>query len=428
MENILNNVGQGFLAFGDDLLIYEGYSIECKNIFGQEPENKKLSHLIYPDDKDEIRILDSVFSKSLNTDDDRKRSLYLAMLPSEVKINNCYISIEYKIVENLKYQDTKSFMAILTDITEKRVLEQKMEEEKTILSMIVKAAVDYRNLLDCVDDYKEFNAHLLDEIIYSEKNIEETIAELFRIIHTFKGNFSQFDILHLVEELHNIESVLSNIKKNNSCKSKKELKDLFSQFDMLTCLEADMDIIKNYLGEDYFNRKDTFPVRKESVLAIEGKMQETLSEKEKQILLPDVQRLWYTSLKEMLNSYADYVENLVIRMGKQIYPISITGDDVFVDADYYHDFIKSLIHVFRNMVDHGIETMDERIMQVKNEKGVIDCVIENRADYIILSIADDGAGMNVKKLREKAIEKEIYSEEVVSNIKEKEQNLFFVCR
>ena len=76
---------------------------------------------------------------------------------------------------------------------------------------------------------------------------------------------------------------------------------------------------------------------------------------------------------------------------------------VLVLGDEFKPFAKSLIHVIRNSVDHGIESPEERVTEGKDEQGRILLCISDNPDSLIIEIADDGRGIDTHKLKEKAI-------------------------
>jgi two-component system, chemotaxis family, sensor kinase CheA len=63
------------------------------------------------------------------------------------------------------------------------------------------------------------------------------------------------------------------------------------------------------------------------------------------------------------------------------------------------------VHLVRNAVDHGIESPDERVAAGKPRAGTVVLAAEQEGDHILLSIEDDGKGMDPAVLRAKAVEK-----------------------
>ena len=75
-------------------------------------------------------------------------------------------------------------------------------------------------------------------------------------------------------------------------------------------------------------------------------------------------------LKEKFYRYKDLVDEIAESQGKSVNFI-ISGDNIQVDGQSYSDFINAIIHIFRNMIDHGIETEEEREEKEKPHKGTI---------------------------------------------------------
>ncbi len=415
LENFFNNVGQGFLSFGVDLLIDEEYSAECKNIFGVDIKHEKLSQLLFPEDEEQILFLDSIFQKILYKKDPNKSEIYLSLLPTEVTLHNRFIQIEYKQIGYTR-ENSGMFMVILTDITDKRALEYKMEEEKNILKMVVKVVVNYNDFMDCVEEYKEFYRFKLQELLESQNPLQEIYHEVYRNIHNFKGNFSQFDLCSVIQQLHTMETQISKSKKNLPNMDVWEFGGFIRQFNLALWLEEDLDILRTFLGDEFFFRKNAFAVDKQKLLEIERKMINTLSPKECSLLLPDIKRLRYQPFKELMKTYPEYVAKLAERMDKTIEPVVIEDDEAVIDTEYYHDFAKSLVHIFRNSVDHGIETIEERVIAGKSEAGNIGCKITKQKEMLQIIIADDGRGIDLEAIRHKAVERGMFSQEEAQNV------------
>ena len=418
MENLMNSVGQGFLTFSRNLIINGEFSNECNKIFQTSIENKKLSKLLYANSEEDSDFVDAVLNKIFIETNSNKINLYIPLLPSEVKINEHFINIEYKLIEDEESEVFKSMMVILTDITDKKSLEAKMEEEKSILKMVVKTVTNYDIVVACIEDYKEFCNIKINDILNSDIPYDAAFDEVLRNIHTFKGNFSQFDTYNTVSGLHNMESMLVDYKNQNPGYTTDDLKRLVKKFSMLEWLEKDIEILKDILGDNFFNRKDSITVNKKNISEIEDKMLKLLPHEEFKLLIPYIKRLKYKPIKSLLASYPEYVEKLAERMEKSVVPFDIEGDDVYIDADIYHNFLKTLVHVFRNCVDHGIETMEERALNGKSEIGTISCKVMRDNDSLIITICDDGRGIDFNKLKEKAQEKGLYLPEELSSINE----------
>lgn len=411
INNLLDNAGQGFLTFGDDLLIDEEYSQECLRIFGEKIEQKKLSELVYSDEEQK-KLLDFMLVKVLYEKSEIKLGLYLPLLPDNAIINEKYIRIEYKIIDSIKRDGSKTFLAIITDNTEKKQLENKMEEERKILKMVVKAVTNYNSFTKCFKDYQKFCSTGINEILESGHTLDEISFEIYRSIHTFKGNFGQIEMVNIVEKLHDFENNISDIRKKVNTMSLCDLKSFIRGFSMAKWIDKDLSILKKVLGENFFNQEKAIFIDQAKLIEIEQKMLTILSPVQCNIILPELRRLRFKPIKELLNPYRDYMEKLSERLDKPLNPLNLECEDILVDLDKYSDFARSLVHVFRNAVDHGIEPVYKRMECGKNEHGTITCKTYLKDNNITISIFDDGSGLDFDKIKKIAVQKGI----TVSNL------------
>lgn len=420
LENLFNNVGQGFLSFSQDLLIHQENSRECLAIFTENPTGKRLSSLIYSQDKEQAEFMDTLFNEIMQESNPLRLELFLSLLPEETSLYDRCISIAYRVVHDSTVESERIILVILTDISEKRLLEARMQEEKDIFSMVVKAIIFHEDLLECIEDFRNFCNHEFQNILFSSRGLDDILAEILRYLHTFKGNFSQFDTASVVGELHHLESMLVETRDQVTWFDRKYLLQIFQQAQLISCLENDLEIITKFLGTEFFDRKDTFVISKEKLLALEQTMHDILPPTKYQLLLPLLRSLRSRPFKELLKSYPEYVQKMAERLEKQVYPFTIEGDDLLVDSDYYHPFARSLVHVFRNCVDHGLENAETRVIQDKDEFGSIRCSIQGKGNHILISIRDDGSGIDFAALRRRAIDIGIYTLEEANNCTEQQ--------
>lgn len=409
-KNILNNVEEGFLNFKKDLLIQDEYSLQCEKIFNSSISYRKLSSLLYPKDEEMMKFIDELFVEIFEADM-IQRKLYLTLLPEEVSLNNRILSLNFKVVKDSNYEDI--IMTIITDITEKRLLEKKMHEEQTILKMVVKTIINGDEFKALVKEYEEFTCTSFKNMVRQEYD------QIFRQVHNFKGNFSQYEMVNVVNELNELENKLYEDKEQF------HIEDI-NGAELISWLREDLEIIETYAGKDFMKDGEIFHVKNEKLMEIESKIQEVLPQNELKVILPLIRNLRSKPLQDLMRIYPDYVMKLSERLGKTITPFEIVGDDVMVDADSYHDVLKSIVHIFRNSVDHGIETEDERLEAGKELVGNITCEIRNLLEDFQIIISDDGRGINVKLLEQKVLDKDLYTEEELGKMSYEEKiNLIF---
>ncbi len=310
MRDILDNVGQGFIRFEDDLMIHSEYSKECTEIFKYCVANKKFSTLLYPEDEQQAEFVDDLLGKILEPGGVNE-DLYLPLLPEEIGIGERIIELNYKISQGLK--NRKSMIVILTDITEKRDLEERMDEERQILKMVVKAMVNRKLFMEVTEAFEHFIFEGQQNDWKFNENTDENVRYIMRQLHTFKGNFSQYDVIRLTEVLHETESRLLSALDGDSC-DMNNIKDCIDLEKLQNAFDSDLGVIKAYVGPDFLKEDDRFIVEKNRIVDIEKKMQTVLSEQECRILLPEIRSLRYRPLKDLLRMYPEYTIKLAERM------------------------------------------------------------------------------------------------------------------
>lgn len=420
IRNVLDNAGQGFLTFGPDFRIDPDYSLECTKLFNKSLEYFTFPELIALGDPEQQRFLESLLAKMFHETDPYKRSVYMPLLTDEIEVNGRHIHIGYKLIPNANDETSESFMAILTDITEKREMQSQMEAERNILKMVVKVIVDYGDYTECVRDFKNFHDIELAELLNGPEPMRTKLLHMYRDVHTFKGNFAQFGLTHVVERLHALENELSELLRSSDELTLAEVSGAARRWDFRGWLQRDVEVLESVLGESFLVQQDVLLIDKSKIIEIEKKMLAILSPGECKLLLPDLRKLRYRPFKELLKSYPDYVAGLAERMEKLVAPFEVRGEEVVADSETYYDFSRSLIHVFRNIVDHAIEPADERVAAGKDEYGRIDCDIRLEGRSLVVTIRDDGKGIDPALIRDKALERRMASAEELDGMSDRD--------
>ena len=144
-------------------------------------------------------------------------------------------------------------------------------------------------------------------------------------------------------------------------------------------------------------------------------------------LLNDVKKLITIPFSTLLDGFPKMVRDISKDLDKEIKFIVI-GDSIEIDRRILEQIRNPLIHILRNSIDYGIETPEVRIKNNKNEKGSITLKIEQlENNKVELIISDDGAGINLEKLRQVYIQNENIEKKDVNKI-DKEELLKYIFR
>jgi two-component system chemotaxis sensor kinase CheA len=125
------------------------------------------------------------------------------------------------------------------------------------------------------------------------------------------------------------------------------------------------------------------------------------------------------SINGIFQKFPRMVRDLAQSMGKQV-DLTLTGDNLLVDKSLYEQLESPLNHIIRNALDHGLETTEGRIAAGKDPVGKLLIGAEETGGDFIITIADDGHGMNADKLRAKAVEKGLISQSAADSMSDKD--------
>lgn len=399
IKNLLDHAGQGFLTFNQELIIDREYSSECRKIFNEDIAEREVIELLFSQENEEERQNNrEILQRIFKTEHLLKKQAYLDMLPEECQFQHLFLKLEFKLLDD---QQTKKMMLIITDISNTRQLEKEMEEERNHLKMIVKAISDIHIIKKSIKDYCQFFEFELKDLILSNTPYELKISDIFRRVHSFKGDLSQYFMQHTAEQLMYVEDQLADLIRQKEIQGNEQLLQMLMSFDYIGWIEIDCKNINQLTGKDIFNDEELLQVSASAVQEMETYLLTNFSKSENSVLLDKIRQIRYLNLKKLFYSYADYVQQLADRLEKSILPLNITGDEIYLDYDIYYPFCKSITHLFRNMIDHGIESPEERILKGKeNESGLIRCELIKRRNQFTLLLSDDGQGINFNKIRE----------------------------
>ncbi|MGV8933136.1 MAG: chemotaxis protein CheA [Gallionellaceae bacterium] len=126
----------------------------------------------------------------------------------------------------------------------------------------------------------------------------------------------------------------------------------------------------------------------------------------------------------LFKKYPRLARDLARQLGKDV-ELELTGEATEIDKTMIEDLNDPLVHLVRNAVDHGVESAQERAAAGKPSKSIVQLSAHQEGDHIMITITDDGKGMNPEVLRKKAIEKGLITPEEANALSE-EQSLHLV--
>lgn len=132
-------------------------------------------------------------------------------------------------------------------------------------------------------------------------------------------------------------------------------------------------------------------------------------------------------IKKVFGRFPRVVRDLARSLNKEV-NLELQGEETDLDKNLVEALADPLVHLVRNAVDHGIESPQEREAAGKPRVGTVILAAEQEGDHILLSIEDDGKGMDPARLRAKAVEKGLMDAEAAARLDDRDcYNLIFAA-
>lgn len=181
----------------------------------------------------------------------------------------------------------------------------------------------------------------------------------------------------------------------------KRLDDLMNQVGELVLERNRMIQINQDLQQNESNR----PEFNEDFGKLTKRMSFVTSELQMQVL-----KMRMLPVEKVFKKFPRIVRSMSRDLGKEV-DLQIVGEETELDRSVVDEIGDPLIHLIRNAMDHGLETPEERLESGKSRTGTLVLAAIHEGNQIIISIKDDGRGIDTERVGRKAIEKGLITEE-----------------
>ena len=179
-----------------------------------------------------------------------------------------------------------------------------------------------------------------------------------------------------------------------------------------TRLEAVNERIKEVIGSD--NLSEAMEEISLHIARLSGELQE------------EIMQARMFPIDQVFNRFPRMLRDLARKFDKEI-DFVVEGRETELDRTVIEEIGDPLIHLLRNSVDHGIETKEERIRLGKPAKGTVRLAASHQENQIVITVEDDGKGMDPQALKERAVEKELITQQAADKMTDQEAfNLVFL--
>ncbi len=132
-----------------------------------------------------------------------------------------------------------------------------------------------------------------------------------------------------------------------------------------------------------------------------------------------VMKVRMVPIESVVNRFPRMIRDLSKKLGKKM-DLYMTGEDTELDRTVIDEIGDPLMHLLRNAADHGLESNEERIRLGKQEVGSIFLDAYQEGNNVVIEVRDDGAGIDVEKVKQKALSKGTITEEQAEAMTDKE--------
>ena len=132
-----------------------------------------------------------------------------------------------------------------------------------------------------------------------------------------------------------------------------------------------------------------------------------------------VMKVRMVPVETVFNRFPRMIRDIAKDLGKEI-ELVMSGEETELDRTVIDEIGDPLIHLLRNSCDHGLESTEKRKQLGKSEHGRINLTAYQSGNNVIIEVADDGAGINIEKIKTKAIENGIVTKEAANSMSQQE--------
>jgi len=392
---IMENVSQGLFLLDKNGSVLPGYSIALETMIGQKNISGKLFrdviNGIVPGDS--IESFQDYFDLMFNASHDESDLANLNPLRKvRAEVDNAYHYLQIRFMRIITEEGIGQLLGSVIDVTENVKLENQIKEtqentRKEMEKVFQIIHVNAGDLAGFVSSVRENISRINSILSYNRDNIEvptekfrDKMRQIFSSMHAIKGDASMLSLNFLAEMVHRFEDKLQEVLGKETITSEDFLPVLF----MVTSIDKDMNDILSFI---------------ERLQGFQLAFKETSEDFQKSVL---------AKLETLAEAIAE--DN-----GKQVSFEYKVVDGILFPGKYLKLMKDVLIQLVRNSVVHGIEYPVDRAEQGKDPVGKIFFTMEDSDGKLQFTYRDDGAGLNIEKIKQTAIKSGRYTENEVSS-------------
>ena len=379
MRLVLDNVRQGLVTIDLDGCMARERSSIVEHWLGPIPPTELFSDYLVRIDED----MAAVFALNLEQikEDVFPIEVTLAQMPRRMRVGEWTLELSYQSIfmENI----LKGILVVITDISAQEAQERLELEQRELLHVLAYLARDRSGLIEFMAD-----ANKIVQSLVSRPRASTPVEK--RLLHTLKGNAGMVGLVEIPRFCHEIESKLKIERRGLLESEREELGRIWSE--LLVRLDV---LVGDREGSDLRISVDDY--RKAYDLIQAGACAEQVLTELRGWLLEPVDIRFERFTKQ--------AQQLARRLGKGTVKVQLHTNGIRLDPKIWSSFWSAFVHAVRNAVDHGIEAPEVRLISNKPETGTLHLQVFEQSQALVISIGDDGGGVDWDRLAGKAAER-----------------------
>lgn len=352
-----------------------------------------------------------------------------------------YVSISYQKVLD-KQGNLSKIMVLAMDETEKRlknqqIAEEKLKHENEVKSILGIANTPQEEIAEFMEDTLSRLRQLTEGVDLHHKRVieqrvkypnspdyvipEESLDAMYRDMHTIKGNGGSYGFEFLSVQAHQAESLLELLRAPVKTRRSDVLASLKTY---LTKMDESVEEIQQKI-QLVFGKEEEISIRvpepriKKIHDLCNKLLKSSTASVDSQELISECVMLSWKPIKTLTKKYQKIAQKSARKLGKNI--DFIVNDELsYFAPDTFFDIDDALIHLIRNAVDHGVEQPDVR-EELNKGIGIVKLEFSIKDGNRCIVVSDDGKGIDIEKLVESGISKNIITNDDVAAMSDKDK-------
>jgi two-component system chemotaxis sensor kinase CheA len=405
--------------------------METKNKYSMliDPEMKEIVDSFIVETKEILEKLDLNLIELENRPDDTKLLNEIFRSFHTIKGTSGFLGLEKLTKVTHRCEDILNKLRkgeVLLDSELMDGILSAFDQIKELLAIIEKDLDENISVDETVEILNKLIIKLENKDVKNFKKIEDTSAGMQEV----KENSESKEVAFSVKA----EESPAVIQEKSSKKEPSKAATVEKKSENTIRVDIDrLDELLNIASELVLGRNRLAQVNSEIALEYEGtKISRDLSDAAKQIDLMTnelqlvVMKTRMVKIGKVFNRYPRLVRDLARDTKKEVNLI-LKGEETELDKTLIEEINDPLVHLIRNAVDHGIETPEKRKQEGKNSTGTVILSAEQEGNQIIITIEDDGKGIDTEILKETAVSKGLISREKAKELSKLDAyNLIFI--